>query len=136
MKKKSWTILFFQIVLLSWLMMGCATVNKSSAEYVQERANLRWQALIKKDWNAAYQFELPAYRQAHDVSQYMAKFGKTLQWKSVKVDDAVINASSETADVALTLTFDVVMPGAGKIETHNEVRERWLKQDNEWWLAD
>lgn len=136
MKKKSWAILVFQIVLIGWLIAGCSAVNKSSAEYVRERANLRWQALIKKDWDAAYQFELPAYRQTHDVGQYMAKFGKTLQWKSVKIDSAVVNAESNTADVALTITLDVMMPGVGNMQTNSEIRERWLKQDDEWWLAD
>ncbi|NOT83318.1 MAG: hypothetical protein HOP02_00760, partial [Methylococcaceae bacterium] len=37
--------------------------GKSSVENLTDRANLRWQALINKNWNAAYQFELPAYRQ-------------------------------------------------------------------------
>ena len=127
------------IIFISGLLVGCtgvANMGKTSAELLQERVELRWQALIKKDWNAAYQFELPAYRQTHAVSQYQAKFGSTLQWKSIHIDAVAVNAETDTADVRLTLVYSFSMPGFGLTEGNSQINERWMRQDNEWWMVD
>ncbi|MEQ1637935.1 MAG: hypothetical protein ABL903_14720 [Methylococcales bacterium] len=127
------------IICLSVLLVACADWtkgSKSSVENLTDRASSRWQALLKKDWEAAYQFELPAYRQTHNIDQYKAKFGTTLLWKMFKVDTVTIHAETNTADVALTLTYDFTMPGTGVTEGSSQINERWMQQDNEWWMVD
>jgi hypothetical protein len=92
------------IIWFCWLLTSCAgapNIEKSTADQVQERVNLRWQALIHKNWDAAYQFQTPAYRQRFNVRQFQFKFGRKPGWKSVQVNDVNLHEKTGAADVKL-----------------------------------
>lgn len=124
---------------ICWLLMGCAgtaTIGQSSANQLQERVNLRWQALIKKDWDTAYQFQMPSYRQLFNVRQFQFKFGRKPEWKAVQIDNVTINEHLNTADIKLTITHDYYTEEDEVIKSKIQVNEHWTKHDNQWWIVD
>ena len=46
-----------------------------------ERANARWQLLAKRDFDAAYEYALPSYRQTHTKEQFRGHFGVAVKWR-------------------------------------------------------
>lgn len=124
---------------LMLLLSGCSALHGlgvSDSDQLKERAQVRWQALINKDWDTAYQYQLPAYRASHDVNQFRAKFGTKLQLKSATVSGADIVQENKIADVKLNLVYQIKFPDGEMSESDSDIKERWLKQDGGWWIAD
>ena len=120
------------------LQTGCALVSMrgDDVDILKERAQARWEALIKKDWDVAYQYELPAYRQTHDVSQFRAKFGSKVHWQHIEAKSAAIAQENKTADVKLNLAYQLLLADGVPMENDIEINERWVKQEGEWWIAN
>lgn len=126
------------LIFLCNLLTGCAHLSSmisSDAELLTERAKQRWQALINKDWETAYNYELPAYRKTYDVNRYRAKFGRTVQWKAVEIVSVEVVKEAVLADVNLKLKYQFSLPDAEVIESDKPLKERWMKQEGEWWIV-
>lgn len=119
-------------------LFGCTTMQNMSAndtEILKERANLRWQALLKKDWESAYAYELPAYRSTHDVKQFSSKFGSKVLWKEAKVTAVDITKDSSLADVKVLINYEIRMSDGEILASDKTANERWIKQENQWWFS-
>ena len=120
---------------------GCASFKGgglgSDASVLQERAEERWEALLNKDWEKAYSFELPEYRSTHDLSKFKRRYGSSIQWKHVNIKSVDLQEDQKTADVSGELTYEFIAPGAGggMVETTAPFKERWLKKESEWWFV-
>jgi len=119
---------------------GMGGVSKDSppdvkAAVVKERAQARWQALIKGDLDAAYTYLSPGSKAATPIEAYKRQVRPGL-WRAVKVDSAECEA--ELCNVKLQLTYDVprgpmspkAMPG---IET--PISERWVIENGSAWFV-
>src|SRR5271169_399554 len=78
------------VALLGLVVAACATIAVDSApevkqKVVAERAQARWQALIKGDLDGAYAFLSPASKKATSLAAYSASI-KPGMWRTVKVD--------------------------------------------------
>ncbi len=119
---------------------GCASFKgsglESDASVLHERAGERWEALLNKDWEKAYSFELPEYRKTHDLSKYKRRYGSSIQWKHVSITSVDIQEDQKTADVSGELTYQIIVPGpGGKVQSTTPFKERWVKKDSEWWFT-
>ena len=119
-------------------LLGCATMQNmavNDTEILRARANLRWQALLKRDWDGAYAYELPAYRNTHDVKQFSSKFGSKVLWKEAKVTTVDITKDSSLADIKVLIKYEIMMSDGEILASDKTANERWIKQENEWWLS-
>lgn len=141
-KKNSSKFIF--LLLISTLLISCSkkdkeketdrtqekstsSVNNSSAS---KRAEIRWNALINKDWGKAYSFATPSYRKNYNVDQYKGSFGGAITWKSVKIiSEADINDKLKNVKVELT----IVLSEGGNMEIPSTFDERWMLKDGQWW---
>lgn len=101
---------------------------------LKERVLARWQALIKGDFSAAYQFESPAYRVIYNPNQFRYQFGSQVLWrmatiKHIHYDDGAV------ARVQVDLAFEYPELGKGheRLETNQEINELWFRKENQWW---
>ena len=109
-------------------------VSEADEAQLKERVLARWQALIKRDFEAAYSFETPAYRAIYTPRQFMGQQGGQVGWRTAKVkeiryDDPVV------ARVAVEITYRYAEPGEGGqvFDLNGNVSETWLRQDGQWW---
>ena len=100
------------MVALGLVIAGCAStgggLSKESppdtkAAVVSERAQARWNALIKGDLDKAYSYMSEASQQQYPLRVYKDKT-KPGMWKAVKIDSVDCNA--EICKLKLTLTYD------------------------------
>ena len=124
------------MALLVTLAAGCATTGSLTAdsptpvkqEAVKARAQARWDALIRQDFDAAYLFLSPAYRDTVSLQSWKARF-RPLGWRKIEVDN--VACEGEVCDVTLMLTYDARQM-AGVV---TPIREKWVIQKGQIWYV-
>jgi len=124
------------MALLVTLAAGCATTGSLTADSpaqvkqdaVKVRAQARWDALIRQDFDAAYQYLSPAFRDTTSLAAWKSRF-RPVGWRKAEVDS--VACEGEVCEVALRLTYDarqmtgIVTP----------IREKWVMQKGQFWYV-
>lgn len=129
---------------ISFSLIGCVTLQPEDSEQwrasqrpvLKERAEARWDALIKGDIEKAYLFTTPEYRAVVSLQQYKGKYGRVVGWRMANV----VNVSYDdltVATVSVEVSYRVDLPGTGGelIETQKAISEKWIYKDRKWWYT-
>ena len=115
-------------VLLAGL-AGCAAVETRKAEdVVRERAQARWEALLKNDIKTAYGYLSPGSRSVMTLEAYTSGIRGGF-WKSAQVDK-VTCAGPDTCSVQVVIEYRYA---GNTIKT--PIGEDWIRQDSQWWYV-
>jgi hypothetical protein len=127
-------------VILVWLaglgLSGCAGMGglgkdappEVKRNVVQQRAEARWQAILKGDYAAAYGYLSPASRQSVALPAFEARM-RGAQLRGAKVD--AVDCGDESCKVAISITYDHrLMKG---ITT--PAQETWVISDGQAWYV-
>lgn len=106
--------------------------TQTDESQLSARAQARWDALIKGDFETAYGFTTPAYRQAFSLAHFRGGFGSGVQWKEARVLKA--DVAGDVAEVTVEVSYAVPVPAAKvTYEDKQAVQEKWIKEDEMWW---
>ena len=125
-----WAALAMSIALLG----ACATTLSPDTpeEAVSQRAQERWNLLLKKDYEKAYAYLTPAQRAIVTSQGYSGKFGQGAEWVSADVQ-SVACENQERCNAIVEIKSNVVARGfSGPITTR--ATEVWVKDDGNWWF--
>lgn len=112
---------------------GCALLAPSTPEQqVQQRAQARWQALSRTDFNTAYGLLAPSLRALLPAERWTRRFGRAATWNSADVTQVTCEAARCTATIRLTSTVPFTGPRAQPLTTHLD--ETWVLEDGQWWF--
>jgi hypothetical protein len=106
---------------------GVASGPEAVSRIVLERAQQRWNALLKADMATAYQFISPGGRSLMTAEQYRPRVNATF-WRGAKAEKA--SCEAETCDVSVLV--DVFVEG---IKTTVPVKETWILDAGKWWFV-
>jgi len=117
---------------------GCATApfggfsadspNEQKSAAVRERAEARWQALIKDDIDKAYSYLSPTTRDVVSLDQYKGKVARGT-FRDVKID--AVECEAELCKVTLRLTYDRrAMKGMV-----TPLEETWIIERGQFWYV-
>lgn len=117
--------------LLALGLAGCAGVSVDSSpqakqRLVAERAQARWQVLIKGDVEGAYQFLSSGSKAATSLEAYKSKTRPGI-WRGAKVDQ--VECEAEICKVVMQITYDT-KPMKG-IQT--PFNESWIIENGSAW---
>jgi len=108
---------------------GCAVFDRRAPqEVVKERAQARWDALVKSDIPAAYAFLSPASKTMMSESAYR----NTIRigfWKSAVVDK-VQCATADSCDVITAIEYEIQ---GRRLKT--PLKETWIREGSNWWYV-
>lgn len=131
------------VVMAALVVSGCATMVPEDSEkwrdsqtpVLRERSEMRWDALVKGDFEKVYSYLSPDYRAVVTLQQYRGKFGRALEWRVARAYQ--VNYDSPTvASVSVEVAYRVGLPPKGEvIETKKFLTEKWLYKDGEWWYT-
>ena len=109
------------------LVAGCAAIStEPPQEVVKERAQARWDALVKGDFKAAYAYLSPGSRAVESEANYVASLGRGF-WKSARVGK--VECRNDVAcDVDVTIEYQF----QGHT-TRTPLRESWVREGSQWW---
>jgi hypothetical protein len=119
---------------LSWVALGaglaaCASISVDSPpeakqKVVAERAQARWELLIKGDVEGAYQYLSAGSKAATPLGLYKAKI-KPGMWRGAKVDK--VDCEAEICKVEMLITYDFRAARAGTVKgIETPVPETWI----------
>ena len=115
------------------VLSGCATTAGSTPEQaVIQRAQERWDHLLKSQYAKAYTYLTPAERAVTSEENYVQRFSSGASWVSAKV----ASATCETADrcnVTINLETRVVARGF-KDPLKTTPTEIWVFENGKWWF--
>jgi len=122
-------------VLMFGLFSGCAgTGSQSAQEKIENRAQMRWDALLGGDYETAYSYFSPGYRSSVSVVDFEIQMRmRRVQWTSAEYMDHSCDESVCT--VRFKVGFKVMKPVAGlpEWESFDAIEEKWVKTKGQWW---
>lgn len=106
--------------------------ERSPEDAVRERVEARWRALVERDFQKAYQYETPGFREAYTVPVFKGQFGDWVIWKSAKAGEVKIEGTK--AKVMVRLVYSAIVPNAPQpmVENSTHVEETWMLQNLDW----
>ncbi len=119
-------------LLLVFGLVGCAgTEIKSNTardrqEVVGKRAQLRWDALVKGDLAAAYEYLSPGTRSMVSLDVYKNKIRPGL-WQRARVES--VSCEVDQCEVNLLVEYSYREMKAAE----SQVKELWLFDSGDWW---
>ncbi len=122
-------------MLLMVLLTACAGTGKK-ATGIEQRAQARWDAVLSRDLDSAYQYFSPGYRSAHSRVDYeVALRMRRVAWTSAEVLESSCEADACTVSVNVGYRVAQPVPGIPKWESKSIVKERWVRTQGEWWYV-
>jgi len=110
------------------LLGGCASVPERPAEeVVKERAQARWDALVKEDYEKAYGYLGPGSRAVNSLDTYKASVNRGF-YKSGQVEKVTCEADSCEVQVRVEYVFK-----GSRVKT--PLPETWIRQQGNWWYV-
>lgn len=103
---------------------------------VEERAQQRWDHVVAREFEQAYTFFSPGYRETTPLHEYMIDvLSRPVRW----VDAEVIGASclEDVCRLSVAVTYQ---PAAGpahfrQLRPTRTIEERWIRVDGVWWYT-
>lgn len=131
------------IALLALLVLGgCQSAGgpRSAAggsDVIEKRALERWNHLIAKRPEKAYDYLTPGYRKTVTRENYAAaRMNLPIRWKAVAFNRK--ECDPEACTVFLSMDYEVTLPsgGAGPILSFAPLNERWIKVGKQWYYLE
>ena len=110
-------------------LVACASIRVDSPpeakqKVVAERAQARWELLIKGDVDGAYQYLSAGSKAATPLGLYKGKI-KPGMWRGAKVDK--VDCEAEVCKVQMLITYDFRAPRGGVMKgIETPVPETWI----------
>ena len=121
-------------------MSGCSAIQpKTDEQRVIALAEQRQAAFLEKDFNKAYKYMSPGYRQLNTVEQFTSNYAGVYSWVSSDVLSAT--CEDDLCKVNVEIQFDAGLiqntrgPATEKFLIPRVNRETWFKLDNKWWFS-
>ena len=130
------------LVLLLGLSVGCSQElqwDDAQRSALEQRVRLRWQALEERDFDKAWEYASPNYRDKFPKHLYAKKFSYAVVWELTGVE--ILNYDSDAAVASVvarvmskpTKQTSSASVRLGSIPTN--LRERWIFADGQWWFS-
>ena len=124
------------------LSAGCATGprwDEQQRDALQQRVRERWQALVVRDFEKAWEYCSPNYRATFSKQLYAKKFSYAVKWELTGVEIVNYDGDAAVASVVVRVMSEPTKQTSsasvalGAIPT--TLRERWIFAEGQWWFS-
>lgn len=118
-------------------LVGCAGLTSSvpPEQVVRQLATQRWQALLSGDFDKAYEFTTPSYRQIKSAATYrLQKQALLVKWISAEVVGA--KCDGPKCDLFYKLEFKPLVPMRFDGTLFSGNSEVWVFEGGQWWAFE
>ena len=138
----SWEIRYLAVVVLALLTAACATLspdspNEEKVKVVTARAAARWQAIIGKDFAAAYDYMSPATRATVTPAGFKTVASR-IDYRNAKITGATCDGGTCRVNLILTYNAGLAIRG-GQSEPMNNIntplQENWVIDKGQIWYV-
>jgi hypothetical protein len=113
-----------------------AACSAPEPQTLEERALARWQHLIERDFESAWQYFAPGYKDAHPSQAFVTEMAeRPIVYRDVSLIRT--NCDGDRCEVTLDVTYQVPRgaSGQGPSRISTTIRERWISLDQTWWFS-
>ena len=142
MLRDLWSPRTFGVVVCLLLLGGCASQQKLSDEQksqLRERVEARWAALEAQDYDLAYTFMSPAYRDVFSAEMYGIQFSYMVERELTSVEILNYDAPAAVASVAVGVMSRPVKQTSAASAAIGAVPvvsvEQWIFRNKSWWYS-
>lgn len=124
---------FFGVLVLALLASACSTYQtKTDEQVVEGKALERLKYLDALDFEKAYQFMTPGYREVKDLEAFRFDFGGSKDILSYKLHS--LSCADDQCIVLMDVEYDrsKQLKGLKVVRTN---KETWIRVDGKWWFA-
>lgn len=125
------------IVALIALLAACSDPRPAS-EVVSERAEARWAAMVGRDFQAAWEYYTPGYREQTTAAEFEGEMARRpVQWTDAEVFEVNCADDEPSCEVRVRVDYQVqaAVQGVGMLQSKSGVTEIWLQIGGEWWYS-
>lgn len=108
--------------------------SKTAEEIVAHNAKARWDAIIAKDFDAAFEYLTPGTRATTSLDAYTRRMlNVSVRYVGAEVE-SVSCEGEEVCTATLMITYKVrgASPGTGDVEGFSPTHEQWLLSAGQW----
>lgn len=111
--------------------VGCT--DKASPDNVDRRAVERWNYLIARQAEKAYDYLSPGYRETKTRESYAdAMNNRPVKWMEAKFKRKTCDGDS--CQVIVEVKYSVAVGGAPAMESNSDQSETWIRVDGDWYF--
>lgn len=125
------------LMVLSLLVLAaCSTTAPKKNDDIADRAQLRWDTLLERDYDTAYSLYAPGYRSANSRVDFEIETRlRRVNWISAEYLEH--ECSNDRCVVKFKVGYRVnkPVPGLDSFESSSVVSDTWVKTGGEWWYV-
>ena len=118
------------------LLAACGGEPRPPEEVVPDRAQARWNAIVEGDYETAWSYYTPGYRERVSAGEFSADMsGRPFTYRGAEIRS--VECGEERCELRVAVSFEVpVAPNQlGGFESRQGVDEIWLFIDGQWWYS-
>lgn len=105
-------------------------------EAASQRALKRWDLLIERRFDEAYELLSPGYRQTMSKEAYTKTMkNRPVQWTRANFQKATCEPELCSVEIQVTAQLSMPVMRVGTIDAMNFVSENWILSDGQWYLV-
>jgi len=119
------------------LLAACSD-PRPPAEVVEERAQARWQAMVARDFQGAWEYYTPGFREQMTAVEFEGEMARRpVQWTDAEVFEVNCADDEPRCEVRVRVDYQAqaAVPGVGMLKSKSGVTEIWLQIGGEWWYS-
>jgi len=128
--------ILIMISVLAGLLAGCATTPPATEQSVEERAQARWDHLVTQDFDAAWEYYTPGFRETTPVRAFDRDMSRRpIRWLEANVLSS--NCEEDRCAVSVAVTYQALAAPAGqrRMRVTRNLDETWIRLDGQWWFV-
>lgn len=117
-----------------FLLAGCNT--KETVDDIDKKAIDRWQSLMSGDYEKAYSFLAPSYRQLENLSSFSNRMNTAqlhITWNEVNFKNKQCEPEVCEVNIDMTYTYKFPKRSMGESKATTQVKESWIKSNDKWY---
>lgn len=140
LRKQTWSrwVVVSAVIVGALAVAGCAglqSVDESPELVVRKLSVQRWQALLARDFDKAYSFTTPGYRQLRTLEYFKAnRQGAPVKWLSAEV--LRVECEKERCKTVVQVESKPTLPFPFRGNITSGLDEVWVFEDQRWWVLE
>ncbi len=131
------------LVSLIFALGGCATLSELGEDdraIIAERAAERWEAINAGDFETAWSYSTPSFREVFPKHLYYMNFSQTFVNRLTGVEVTSYDARAAVASVAVRVMAEPTKYSSAAARAVGPlpdiINESWVFIDGDWWFID
>ncbi len=131
-KKRLYAVfMLFAVAVLS----ACGS-PEAPKETLEERVLARWHHMIERDFEAAWEYYAPGFRQTTPVDAFVRDMERRpIRWREVELVSS--ECEEDRCDIRVRVVYQAVgaPSGLSSMQVPRLLSERWIAVDQGWWYS-